>query len=124
MAPPRLPLNPLLKTNAPNILAPHIIDLTSTKSPNPSPQTQTQNENFHILIPRQKVGVLAKPIPAELLAEFKKAIEGSDLTKVGLVEVLKKRFPSITKATIQDNLPLVAERVGERGAEKRWRLLS
>ena len=34
----------------------------------------------------------SKPMPSDLLEDFKRAIDGSDLTKAGLVEVLKKRF--------------------------------
>jgi chromatin assembly factor 1 subunit A len=35
-----------------------------------------------------------KPFPLDQLAEFKEAVEGSDLTKTGLIEVLKKRYDS------------------------------
>ena len=38
-----------------------------------------------------KVKGAAKPFPAELLDGFKREIEGSDLSKIGLVEVLKKK---------------------------------
>lgn len=33
-----------------------------------------------------------RPFPAELLPEFKQAVEGSDLSKLGLVETLKKKY--------------------------------
>lgn len=33
-----------------------------------------------------------RPFPPEQLAEFKEAVEGSDLSKIGLVEILKKRL--------------------------------
>jgi hypothetical protein len=37
-----------------------------------------------------------KPFPPDQLAAFKEAVEGSDLTKAGLIEVLKKRYiPSV-----------------------------
>lgn len=33
-----------------------------------------------------------RPFPPDQLAEFKEAVEGSDLSKIGLVEILKKRL--------------------------------
>jgi len=33
-----------------------------------------------------------KPFPRESLDEFKQAVDGSDLSKIGLVEILKKRY--------------------------------
>ncbi|KAJ5223762.1 hypothetical protein N7468_008304 [Penicillium chermesinum] len=54
------------------------------------------------------------------LAEFKQAVEGSDLTKIGLMEHLKKRFPKIPKDTLKVTLEQVAKRVGEKQTEKRW----
>ncbi|KAI9707595.1 MAG: hypothetical protein M1836_000556 [Candelina mexicana] len=90
---------------------------------------------------------IAKPnkrlIPVEHMAEFKRAIQGSELTKIGLVEVLKKkyapdrlfifkcdqdlirvaRFPKISKDVIKESLGLVAHRVGAKESEKVWALL-
>jgi len=65
----------------------------------------------------------AKPIPPELLDDFKHAVSGSDMTKIGLVEMLKKRFPQITRGTVQETLERVAVRRGEKQSEKRWILL-
>lgn len=39
-----------------------------------------------------KIILAAKPFPPELLADFKRAISGSKLSKVGLIEVLKKEY--------------------------------
>jgi chromatin assembly factor 1 subunit A len=33
-----------------------------------------------------------RPFPPEQLGEFKEAVEGNDLSKIGLIEILKKRF--------------------------------
>lgn len=33
-----------------------------------------------------------RPFPPELLPEFKQAVEGSDFSKIGLIEILKKRY--------------------------------
>ena len=54
---------------------------------------------------------LQKLIPPEMLEDFKRAIEGSDMTKAALVEQLKKRFPKIGKENIRNSLSLVAHRV-------------
>jgi chromatin assembly factor 1 subunit A len=40
-------------------------------------------------------GKTKKLFPSDQLAEFREAVEGSDLTKTGLVEVLKKRYVGI-----------------------------
>ena len=68
-----------------------------------------------------KVSV-AKPLSSDLLEDFKEAVDGSDLTKVGLIEVLKKKFPSATRHTVEQTLLQVAERVGSKPAEKKWKL--
>ena len=59
-------------------------------------------------------------IPAEIVEDFKQAVEGSDLSKVGLIEVLKRQFPKQPKDAIKDTLELVAQRVGGKAAEKKW----
>ncbi len=84
-------------------------------------------------------------VPAHQLDEFKQAIQGSDLTKIALVEALKRRlvvlpfhcsmsplcltnksrsrFPKIPKDAIGTTLSMVAQRVGAKEIEKRWVLL-
>ena len=58
------------------------------------------------------------------MAEFKQVVEGSDLTKLALVEMLKKRFPKVPKDAINNTLGTVAARVGAKEAEKRWVIIS
>ncbi|KAL1970851.1 hypothetical protein VTN77DRAFT_2685 [Rasamsonia byssochlamydoides] len=65
-------------------------------------------------------GKAKRPFPPEQLAEFKQVVEGSDLTKTGLIEVLKKRFPKVSKDVLKDTLHLVAVRVGQKEADKKW----
>lgn len=55
---------------------------------------------------------------------FKAAIQGSDLSKVGLIEVLKKKFPGRSAAAIKGTLETVARRVGVKEVDKRWVLLN
>ncbi|KAI9740589.1 MAG: hypothetical protein M1834_005170 [Cirrosporium novae-zelandiae] len=62
-------------------------------------------------------------VPLDMLPAFKNAVQGSDLTKAGLVEVLKKVFPKLPKDVIKDSLGVVAERVGGKEADKRWVLI-
>lgn len=62
-------------------------------------------------------------IPVEAMVDFKAAIDGSDLTKIALIEHLKKNFPKLKKGSIIATLGAVAERVGTKEAEKKWRLL-
>ena len=100
----------------------------SSLSPNAIPATSTQ------------LGVDGKPVPAtghkkattskipkmiepNLMDEFKEAINGSDLTKLGLMEILKKQFPQCSKDAIKDTLGAVAVRVGKKEAEKKWQLI-
>lgn len=83
-----------------------------------------------------------RPFPPDLLPEFKQAVEGSDLSKIGLVEFLKKkyvfpwtrtsdstdaahindasRFPKVSKDTLKITLDEVAVRVGQKEVEKKW----
>lgn len=69
----------------------------------------------------------AKPpkrqIPTELIPAFKAEVEGSDLTKLALVEHLKKRFPKLPKDAINNTLSAVAARVGAKEVDKRWVLV-
>ncbi|CAG8899802.1 unnamed protein product [Penicillium egyptiacum] len=61
-----------------------------------------------------------RPFPPDQLVEFKEAVEGSDLSKIGLVEILKKRFPKVSKDTLKATLDQVAARVGQKEVDKKW----
>ncbi|KAL2837997.1 chromatin assembly factor 1 subunit A-domain-containing protein [Aspergillus pseudodeflectus] len=75
----------------------------------------------HTLGPQENPsGKTRRALPVELLAEFKSVVEGSNLTKTGLVEVLKKRFPKISKDTLKGTLDSVATRVGQKEVDKKW----
>ncbi len=63
-------------------------------------------------------------IPAEQMEAFKAEIEGKDLTKIGMVEALKKAFPKFPKDAITNTLSVVAARVGPTEKEKRWVLIN
>lgn len=57
------------------------------------------------------------------MENFKREIQGSDLSKLGLIEVLKKKFPKQTGAAIKGTLEMVARRVGSKEVDKRWVLV-
>ncbi|MCJ1473589.1 hypothetical protein MMC13_002240 [Lambiella insularis] len=116
MAPPRVPLNTIQRTN-------NILPLSSTQNGTDLKNSHSLSSPLRPRTAKSKSAVPSKPVPSELLEDFKKAIDGSDLSKAGLIEVLKKRFPQITKGTVQDTLALVAERAGKKESDKRWRLL-
>ncbi|KAL5355392.1 chromatin assembly factor 1 subunit A-domain-containing protein [Aspergillus floccosus] len=58
--------------------------------------------------------------PPDQLEEFKQVVNGSDLTKTGLIEILKKRFPKVSKEVLKDTLNSLATRVGQKEVEKKW----
>ncbi|KAE8144436.1 chromatin assembly factor 1 subunit A-domain-containing protein [Aspergillus avenaceus] len=66
------------------------------------------------------LGKAKRTFPPEQLEEFKQVVDGSDLTKIGLIELLKKRFPKVSKDILKDTLNSVATRVGQKEAEKKW----
>jgi chromatin assembly factor 1 subunit A len=63
-------------------------------------------------------------IPTETLPAFKAEIDGKDLTKIGMIEALKKVFPKLPKDAITNTLSIVAARVGPTEKEKRWVLIN
>jgi chromatin assembly factor 1 subunit A len=75
-------------------------------------------------------GTASKPtkakrmIPPEQLPAFKAEIDGKDLTKIGMVEALKKVFPKLPKDAITNTLGIVAARIGPTEKEKRWVLIN
>ncbi|KAG9234420.1 chromatin assembly factor 1 subunit A-domain-containing protein [Amylocarpus encephaloides] len=83
----------------------------STIPPQPRPfhPTATANKQKKLLAP-------------EDIDKLKEAIEGSNLSKVGIIEVLKKQFPGRPAASIKATLEAVARRglKGQKEVEKRW----
>lgn len=114
MDPPRAPLTAKKATNVNNIL-PLASSSTSnnksikTLSLNPPKSSRGKDSN------KPKVLLDAKDIP-----EFLEAVKGSNLTKLGLIEVLKKQNPSWKGAAVKGTLEALCKRVGAREADKRW----
>ncbi|MCJ1335835.1 hypothetical protein MMC09_001109 [Bachmanniomyces sp. S44760] len=112
MNPPRVPLNALSGINSLQVGTSHFSSPFVSKS-------NSRQSNVKSTTTNTSSGP-KKTIPADLMMDFKAAIEGSDLTKAGLIEVLKKKFPKTSKDAIKDALGTVAERVGAKEADKRW----
>lgn len=74
MDPPRVPLHAVSRANA-TVNQLTLVDSTG-KVVNGAPKSSNQGKRI---------------ISSEYLDEFKSAVQGSDLTKTGLIEVLKKR---------------------------------
>lgn len=65
-----------------------------------------------------------KTLPAgEELDALKAEIVSSQLTKIGLIEVLKSKFASIPRDVIKNTLEQVARREGKGAKEKKWVLI-
>jgi len=110
MEPPRIPLNAMKGTsssvNGPNTKA---VKIFGTYDP-PKPPIQPSIASKP---PKKLLG-------AEDLPSFKEAVQGSELSKLGLIEVLNKQFSKVSKATIKYSLETYAHRVGTKEADKRW----
>ncbi len=135
MDPPRIPLNAMKPTSA-NFNSPITTSkpvkpffttasdvLKSSPSLLPQPATQPPPRG-----PGRPPNPNKDQKPKKLLAQddmpaFRAAVEGSDLSKVGLIEVLKKKFPGRPGASIKATLEATAKREGAKEADKRWRVV-
>lgn len=61
-----------------------------------------------------------KLVAPDEMPAFKLAVQGSELSKLGLIEVLNKQFPKSSKGCIKNTLEVFAKREGGKEAEKRW----
>jgi chromatin assembly factor 1 subunit A len=119
MQPPRLPLATVSANNTLLNSQGGFISATVL------PLVKAESENIALPISKQRgrAGDPNKPlklISPDLLPAFKHAVEGSDLTKAGLIEILKKQFPKVAKDAIKDTLGAVAQRSGAKEVDKRW----
>jgi chromatin assembly factor 1 subunit A len=134
MDPPRIPLN--IMKNAVNANGSLNLSAKTVKpffttaadvlktSSSTTPHSTLLSSQAHP--PPSKPAKDSKPkklLSSEDLPAFCAAVEGSDLSKVGLIEVLKKKFPGRPGAAIKATLETVAKRVGAKEVDKRWRLL-
>lgn len=143
MNPPRIPLNALKNTTSPPPTAhstsshtAKITDMFNIKpssssarlpsgfgTPLSSSTSSTTTKNPVGRRPKDKVegeGKEKKLVPEEYMEAFKNAVEGSDLSKIGLIEVLNKSFKGVKKGDIKNTLERFAERKGVVEREKRW----
>ncbi|KAI9721647.1 MAG: hypothetical protein M1828_005014 [Chrysothrix sp. TS-e1954] len=75
------------------------------------------------LKPPKPTKQLGRVLAGDELAAFKSTVSGSDLTKAGLLAIIKKRFPKTPNAVLSDTLRTVAERTGLKEADKRWQIV-
>ncbi|KAK2756426.1 chromatin assembly factor-I (CAF-I) p90 subunit [Arachnomyces sp. PD_36] len=132
--------NPAQKTNKPSDMQPPplphngsggtTLNLTAWASPKSNAQTSKTDpllvnaDGAQVQPSGPNNGKPKRQFPPEQLAELKGIVEGSDLTKTGLIEVVKKRFPKIPKGVLRDTVSDVAVRVGDKEADKKWVLKS
>ncbi|EPE33469.1 hypothetical protein GLAREA_06482 [Glarea lozoyensis ATCC 20868] len=112
MDPPRIPLT-TIKPNASTLPCPPKPFFAPASSTPSSSLPQTSK-----LPPGRPK--LPKLLPADDIPKFRQAVQGSNLSKVGLIEVLKKQFPGRQAAAIKGTLEVVARRVGVKEKDKRW----
>ncbi|KFY43522.1 hypothetical protein V495_03910 [Pseudogymnoascus sp. VKM F-4514 (FW-929)] len=114
MQPPRLPLNPMKGTsahvNGPSAKTVKMFGLSvapSTSKPSSSAKSASGSGTKKLVAPEE-------------MDAFKLAVQGSELSKLGLIEVLNKQFPKSSKGCIKNTLEVFAKREGGKEAEKRW----
>lgn len=124
------PPAPVVAANT--ISAPKSSSTNGLMNPPPrAPLTQrTMNGLLNTLNSNSAPSATSKPttpkkmVPDDQLPAFKAEIQGKDLTKIGMIEALKKAFPKLPKAAITNTLSTVAARVGPTEKEKRWVLIN
>ncbi|KAH8591472.1 chromatin assembly factor 1 subunit A-domain-containing protein [Bisporella sp. PMI_857] len=123
MEPPRVPLD-TLKASSSNInstAAPTTLKTFFTSTSDPKVIQQPVSTAAHHV--KAKGGKPGSMVPQEIMPEFRAAIRNNNLTKVGLIEVLKKKFPKTSAPSIKFTLENIAQRVGTTLADKHWVLL-
>ncbi len=87
MNPPRIPLHAINRTNpAINGLGPGTLTLVTADGKVVSTPTNLATPS------KAQKAVNKRQVAPELMSDFKNAIQGSDLTKAGLIEILKKQY--------------------------------
>ena len=118
---PTFPINPYSTTYWPKPMPPPSIPAVPTIDPTTFPPTVISK-----VLPTDAQDTITsakqakKLIPLDLLLEFKAAVEGSDATKVVLVDILKRKFPKHSKDVLKDSLDAVAERKGVLLKDRKW----
>lgn len=110
MDPPRVPLNAMKSTSS-IINGPRDLKMFGITS------SQKQSGNT----PANKTA--KKLIADEDMVAFRKEVQGNQLSKVGLIEVLHKKLNKSSKAAIKFTIENLAKRVGTKEAEKKWILI-
>jgi chromatin assembly factor 1 subunit A len=127
MDPPRIPLNNMRNTslnfNGQSVTKPVKSFFSPAsdvlKAPASSPQIPTANTKAKLKDPRPKDSKPKELLPPDKIEAFKQEVQaGNELSKVGLVEVLKLKFRGHTAGTIKATLDAVA--VKGLGKHSKW----
>lgn len=125
MEPPRVPLNSLKPhSSTMNGSSVHGKPIKPFFTPATDLQKRTTDEphppRASILAAGGKPDKPKKLLPQEDMEVFRDVVRGNDLSKVGLIEVLKKKFTGRTAGQIKATLETYASRVGQKEVDKRW----
>lgn len=136
MEPPRVPLDALKPSassmNAPNTnktvkpfftVASDVAKISGSKAIVPGQTLQNTGLSSSSKQDKSKADKPKKLLPSEDMELFRNEVRGSDLSKVGMIEVLKKKFPQRTAAQVKGTLETFGSRVGKKEADKRWVLV-
>jgi chromatin assembly factor 1 subunit A len=105
MEPPRVPLHPLKGANNGAAKTVKMFGTSDISKPLTSVPASKGFKKF----------VAVEDMPA-----FKNAVQGSGLSKLGLIEVLNKQFAKTPKLSIKNTLEAYAKRVGVKEMDKKW----
>ena len=135
MEPPRVPLDTLKPSasamNAPNAnktVKPFFTAASEHAKTSSLPAKAASQTPQSMFLPAsmQDMSKADKPkklLPSEDMELFRNEVRGSDLSKVGMIEVLKKKFPQRTAAQVKGTLETFGSRVGKKEVDKRWVLV-
>ena len=133
MEPPRIPLD-ALKPSASAMNTPSSAktvkpfftvasDFPKASGPQALAQIQSTQNSASTKQDKSKSDKPKKLLPPEDMELFRNEVRGSDLSKVGMIEVLKKKFPQRTAAQVKGTLETFGSRVGKKEVDKRWVLV-
>ena len=99
---PELPKPPITRTDTSNMAPPSRVPLNNLSTSNtllpinslPTDTSKPSQPKSATTTTTRAAKPPSKPLPPEVLEEFKQAVQGNELTKAGLIEVLKKQYVS------------------------------
>jgi len=123
MDPPRVPLNTLKASSLTVNGASKPVKPFFTPCSDFTKSSDDQGDTITVMPAKEANAKPKKLVPAEDMPAFKAEVRGNNLSKIGLIEVLKKKFPGKSGAMIKNTLEIVAKRAGAKESDKRWVIL-